>query len=215
MYSALYQYLLQHKNLPVPGIGTFLLERKPALSDFANRKIHPPTYTIALNETVSPVHSSFYNWIGALINVPARDAVLRFNDFVYDVKKQIGEGDEISWNGVGTLSKGLGGGVKFIPQATEWVLEQPVTAEKVIREKAEHMVRVGEDEKTSEEMTEFFNKPTVAKSYWWVWAAAIALLALLYTGWHFSEHGVAISSTANGKKLVPLETQSATYQSIP
>ncbi len=199
----------------MPGIGTFLLERKPAQSDFANRKSHPPTYTIALNETVSPVHSSFYNWIGALINVPARDAVLRFNDFVYDVKKQTGDGDEISWNGVGTLSKGLGGGDKFIPQATEWVLEQPVTAEKVIREKAEHMVRVGEDEKTSEEMTEFLNKPATTKSYWWVWAAAIALVALLYTGWHFSENGVAISSTANGKKLVPLETQPATYQSNP
>ena len=35
MYTTLYQYLISHNELPVPGIGTFLLQRKPAINHFS------------------------------------------------------------------------------------------------------------------------------------------------------------------------------------
>jgi hypothetical protein len=205
MYAELYQYLLQHKKLPVPGIGTFLLNRQPAVSDFPNRQIHAPSYSISLSSDVLPVSTQLYSWLGAVAGTTSRDAVVRFNDFSFDLKNKINDGDEIDWTGVGTLSKGLAGDVKFIPH-TPSVIEEPVTAEKVIREKAEHMVRVGEEQKTSEEMTALLTKEESSKSYWWVWAAAIALLALLFIGWHFSEHGLDVDAVGNGAKLIPLET---------
>lgn len=202
MYAELYQYLLQHKKLSVPGIGTFLLNRQPAVSDFPNRQIHAPSYSISLSSDVQPVSTQLYNWLGAVAGTTSRDAVVRFNDFSFDLKNKINDGDEIDWTGVGTLSKGLAGDVKFIPH-TPSVTEEPVTAEKVIREKAEHMVRVGEEQKTSEEMTALLTKEESSKSYWWVWAAAIALLALLFIGWHFSEHGLDVDAVGNGAKFIP------------
>jgi hypothetical protein len=204
MYAELYQYLLQHKKLTVPGIGTFLLNRQPAFSDFPNRLIHPPAYSISLSEEAAPVSSQFYNWLGALSGTSARDAVVRFNDFSFDLKKKISEGDEINWHGIGAIRKGLADGIKFMPYNPS-VIEAPVTAEKVIRQKAEHMVRVGEEEKTSEEMTALLNKEETKKNYWWVWAAAIALLSLLFIGLHFSKHGLDVDAVGNGVKLVPLE----------
>jgi hypothetical protein len=42
MYAELYQYLLLHNKLPVPGIGTFLLEKSAAQGDFANKRINAP-----------------------------------------------------------------------------------------------------------------------------------------------------------------------------
>ncbi len=214
MYAELYQYLIQYKQLPVPGIGTFLLERKPAALDFASKKIYPPSYTLALNPGSYLPGQRFFSWLANALGISNREAIFRFNDFAFDLKKQISEGSVINWKGVGTLNKGLDGNVKLTAAVTELVVEEPVTAEKIIREKAEHMVRVGEDQKTSVEMTEMLSQKEEKRSSWWVYALAVALLAIMFIGWYFSEHGIDISSTANGQQLVPQEA-GATYQILP
>ncbi len=130
------------------------------------------------------------------------------------MKKQISEGAVINWNGVGTLNKGFAGDIKFTPVTTSMVFEGPIAAEKVIREKSEHMIRVGEDEKTSAEMTEMLSQKEEKKSYWWAYALAVALMAIVFIGWYLSENGVDISSTANTGKLAPLEA-GTTHQVLP
>ncbi len=213
MYTALYQYLLQHKELPVPGIGTFLLERTSAVIDFPNKKIYPPVYAVALKQGSQLPQKGFFYWLAQAFNITDREAVFRFNDFAFDMKKQLVAGDVITWNRVGTLSRGLAGDVKLSP-VTDTLEEKPITAEKVIRERAEHMVRVGEDQKTSAEMVEMLNQPEQKKSYWWAFALAAVLLAIVFIGWYFSEHGVEVSSAANGKRLNP-ELPGATYRMLP
>lgn len=214
MYSELFQYLLQHKELPVPGIGTFLLERRSAVVDFPNKLIHPPSYAVAMQYGGHLPGKSFFSWLAHSLNISDREAIFRFNDFAFDMKKQIVEGDVVNWNRVGTLSKGLGGDVKFVPAEAALVLEKPVTAEKVIREKAEHMVRVGEDQKTSAEMVEMLSQPEEKKSYWWAYALAIGLVAIMFLGWYFSEHGVDMSSAANGTKAATAEA-TPSYKILP
>ena len=214
MYDKLYQYLLQHKELPVPGIGTFLLERKPAEGDFPNKQIKAPSYSIALQAASHIPGKGFFNWLAGALGITDREAIFRFNDFAFDMRKQISDGAVINWNGVGTLNKGLGGDVKFVSSVTGLIFERPVTAEKVIRERAEHIIRVGEDEKTSVEMTEMLNNKVETKSYWWAYALVVGLLATVFIGWYLSENGMAVSSIANGQKLVPLETPAATYRII-
>ncbi|MEP6700875.1 MAG: hypothetical protein ABJA85_06150 [Bacteroidota bacterium] len=213
MYQELYHYLIEYKQLPVPGIGTFLLEKTPAGIDFPNKKINPPEYAVALDPLTTPPTKNFFTWLGDALHISDQEAVVRFNDFSSAMKKQVVAGDIIDWDGVGIISNGLAGGVKFIPGAV-LLLEKPIVAEKVLREKAGHMVRVGEDQKTSEEMTEMLNKPEEKKSYWWVSALAIILLAVMFIGWYISEHGIDISSTGNEMKSIPLEA-TATYQLIP
>jgi hypothetical protein len=213
MYAELYQYLIQHKELPVPGIGTFLLERRPASVDFPNKLIDPPSYAISLQPGSYVPGKRFFNWLAVSLGVTDREAIFRFNDFAFDMKKQISDGASIDWEGVGVLNKGLGGDVKFSPVDT-LVFEKPVPAEKVIRQKAEHMVRVGEDEKTAEEMTEMLSRKEEKRRSWWPWSLAIILLAIIFISWYLSRHGVNFSSTANSAKLVPTESP-ASYRSIP
>ena len=204
MYAELYQYLILHNQLPVPGIGTFLLERKPAQSDFLNKQINPPLYSISLQPHTGAASKNFFAWLGNALGITERDAVIRFNDFVFDMKRQISSGASIEWNGIGTLSKGLAEEIRFTDPAMLTV-EPPVKAEKVIREKAEHIIRVGEEEKTSTEMTALLNKEAVRKSYWWVYALAITVFTLMFIGWYLSENGVDISSSSNTQKLAPME----------
>jgi len=156
----------------------------------------------------------FFSWLAHALDITDREASFRFNDFAFEMKKQVSEGMDINWNAVGSIKKGQGADVKFTPFASAVILEKSIIAEKVIREKPEHMVRVGEDQKTSVEMTEMLSHKEKKKEFWWAFALAVALLATMFIGWYFSQHGVDISATANGKKLVPKES-GATYQTLP
>lgn len=213
MYTELFQYLLFHKELSVPGIGTFFLERKPAANDFFNKRINPPAYIFALQPTSNLPPKKFFNWLSVALHISYQDAVLQFDNFAVNIKQQISKGGIIDWKGVGVLSKGLAGEIKFKPEK-EMILEKPVTAEKIIRLNAEHMVRVGEDNKTSAEMVELLNQTQEKKSFWWAYALSLALLCIIFIGWYVAGHGSGVSATANIKGIVPQESV-PTYKSLP
>jgi hypothetical protein len=213
MYEELYRYFIQQKRLVVPGVGMFLLERKPAETDFVNKQINPPSYSVTLQASGDSPSFNFFKWLANALHISDHDAIIRFNDFVFDLKKQINDGSTIEWHGMGKFDKGLSGELKFAPEIKS-AIELPVAAEKVIREKAEHMVRVGEDQKTSVEMTAMLSKPEVKKSLWWVMALVLGVLTLLFIGWYFYEDGVDVSSTANNLKLVPMKAP-VPYQTFP
>ena len=90
------------------------------------------------------------------LNITEWDAIKSVNDFSFDLKKKISEDGEVSWENVGMIRRNNNGDLKLDPQNISLQSEQPVTAEKVIRVKAEHTVLVGEKEKTSVEMEEYF-----------------------------------------------------------
>jgi len=203
MYAELYRFLILHKELPIPNIGTFSLIRQPARGDFPNRIIDPPGYTFSFQPDVNSSSKKFFGWLSDALLISDRDAIVRFNDFTYELKRKITNGETIDWKGVGTLSKDLAGEIKFIPITKDLIFEQPVKAEKLIREKAEHMVRVGEEEKTSAEMEILLTKPGEKRSTWWAYAIAIGLLLIMFLGWYFSDHGLNVSATGNEQKLVP------------
>lgn len=205
MYTELYQYLISNKQLAIPGIGTFLLEKKPAESDFSNKRINPPVFSINLQLPAKIPTEKFYKSLSAALGISEPDAINVFNDFAQGIKKSIDSGEIIDWNGVGVLSKGLAGEIKFKSAVNNLDYEKPVTAEKVIREKAEHMVRVGEDQKTSSEMTELLSHTEEKKSSWWVYALAAVLLSIIFISWHFSTHGIDVAATANSKAMTPGE----------
>ena len=213
MYAELYRYLILHKELPVPGIGTFLLNRDAAVADFPNRRINPPLYHVGLSTKETTPSTNFFKWLSHELSISVHDAVMQFNDFVFDLKNKLAEGSTINWNAVGVLQKGLGGETKFVP-AEKWSVEAAVVAEKVIRSKSEHMVRVGEDERTSDEMTAILTKTESKKSYWWALPLVIGLLSVMFLGWYFSENGVAAAATANNKQLTP-EISPETYKLLP
>ena len=86
MFEQLHEYLILYKQLQVPGIGTFVVERKSAETDFPDKTIHAPVYTIALRAENSTSSKKFFTWLAATLNISDRDAIVRFNDFVFELK---------------------------------------------------------------------------------------------------------------------------------
>lgn len=211
MYGELYQYLVFHKKLNLPGIGTFQLERKPAEFDHAARMVHPSSYSIVLHHgNVSP-SAKFFNWLAIALNRTEEDTVNYFNAFVIKVKDEVLAGNKLNWANVGTLSKGLTGEIRFESAIKSFTTDLPVPAIKILREQAEHMVRVGEEEKTSVQMKELLNPGREQKPAWWIAAMVLALIILLFCGIYFSQQGMKTSSVGNQQKI-DAARQTSTYQ---
>src|ERR1044071_2341984 len=143
MYSDLYEYLVLNKRLSVPGIGTFLLERKPAVTDLTHRQINSPAYTISLDHSNETPAKKLFYWLADKLNIHYHEAIVRFNGFAYDLKNQVSSGNKISWDNIGTLSKGMSGEIRFEPALKDHRFDSPVSAARIIREKAVHNIRVG------------------------------------------------------------------------
>lgn len=214
MYGELYQYLILHKQLNIPGIGTFLVERKPADIDFVNKIANPPAYTIALHHGNTTPSKSVFSWLASVLNISERDALTQFNDFALDIKDKVIAGDKLQWNGVGTLSKGMAGEIRFEASLKDMKAGTPVSAIKVIREHAEHSIRVGEQEKTSSEMIEMLAPAEEKKTYWWGIALIAGLLAFIFIALYFSSKGLNTSSAGNQQKLEP-QKETPTHKLAP
>jgi hypothetical protein len=214
MYGELYQYLILHKQLNIPGIGTFLVERKPADIDFVNKIVNPPVYTIALHHGNTTPSKNVFSWLASTLNISEPDALTRFNDFALDIRDKIIAGDKLQWNGIGILSKGMAGEIRFEASLKDMKAGTPVPAIKVIREHAEHSVRVGEQEKTSSEMIEMLAPSEERKTHWWGIALIAGLLAFIFIALYFSSKGVNTSSAGNQQKLVP-QKETPTHKLAP
>ena len=206
MYGELYQYLVLRRQLHLPGIGTFSVERKPASLDFTDKLAYPPAFTIVLQPGTTTPSRNFFHWLGASLGVSDRDAVIRFNDFLFELKKQLSAGHTLQWPGVGAISKGSAGDAQLEAQHKDWSPESPVPAVMVLRQNAEHTLLVGEQEKSSADMQALVAEEelvTAKKTRWWIAALTVGILSAAFVTYYFATHGFRPSSAASHQKLVP------------
>jgi hypothetical protein len=214
MYGELYQYLILHKQLAVPGIGTFLVEKNSAEVLFTEKAVKPPYYSISLQHGLQTPSLKLFQWLAAVFNIGENDAENRFNHFAANLKGQVEAGNKTTWPGVGVISKGLAGEIRFESAMKNKTVGQPVKAEKVLRQQAEHSVRVGEQEKTAAEMIELLNPAIPKKTYWWMAALIITGLSIFYTAYYFYTHGFTATAAGN-QQPVEVQKSASTYKLLP
>ena len=197
MQDSLYEFLLLNKKLSLPGIGTISLCQSSAQHDFSNKQFVAPASFFSIDPGNDKPSKKLFDWLSSSLGITEWEAIKSVNDFSFDLKKKLSEFGEVSWEKVGVIRRNNNGDLKLDPQNISLQSEPPVAAEKVIRVKAEHTVLVGEQEKTSVEMEEYFSGNPAKKNYTWLIAAILMALALIFIGWHFSEKGFSSSSAGN------------------
>lgn len=209
MYDELYQLFILQKELNVPGIGNFVLNRKPAEANFLEKLIHPPGYSISLVKESGTSSPFFLKNLASLLNIPEGEAADRFNSFVIDLKSKMTEGKEMTWSGIGTLSMNSRGSIKFLPFPLQDT-DDTVRAEKVIREHSEHTVLVGERERSSVEMTKLLSQANRKKIKWWITAVIAGLILAIFIFLQFSKNNWNISAASNSQVITP-EQEASSY----
>ena len=197
MQDSLYEFLLLNKKLSLPGIGTISLCQSSAQHDFSNKQFVAPASFFSIDPGNDKPSKKLFDWLSSSQNITEWEAIKSVNDFSFDLKKKLSEFGEVSWEKVGMFRRNSNGDLKLDPQNILLQSEPPVTAEKVIRIKSEHTVLVGEKEKSSIEMEEYFAESPAKKNYTWLIAVILTVLAVMFIGWYFSEKGFSTSAAGN------------------
>ncbi|HET9744846.1 MAG TPA: hypothetical protein VFP97_03975, partial [Chitinophagaceae bacterium] len=181
----------------LPGIGTIGLFQNPALHDFADKKFIPPFYFFEIEPGNDTPSKQLFDWLCASTGISEWEAIEQVNDFSLALNKKLAEEGEVKWDKVGVLRRDKNGDIKLVSRPVSWLSEQPVTAEKVLRHKAEHTVLVGEQERSSVQMEKYFAEASPKKNYAWIVAVILTVLATMFIGWYFSQKGFSPTSAGN------------------
>ncbi|MEP6846253.1 MAG: hypothetical protein ABI861_09630 [Panacibacter sp.] len=180
MNQYLAKYFALYKKMVLPGIGYFNTTTQPAHLEFVEKTLHAPSYSITFRQDETADDTGFISFLIKETGLDQYEAASSFSQFIAQLKEKLQSGTALQLPGLGVLTNN-----DSIYSFTAESLEQffpGITAEKVIRQNAQHAVRVGEDEKNSTEMHALLNREIV-KDRWWIGATVLAVIgvaAILY-----------------------------------
>ncbi len=203
MVTALNSYLVQHKSLSIPGLGTIYVERKPAQTDFVNRQIIPASYHYRFDRYFDAPDKDFFTYLAAQKEIADYEAIRWYNEWAYELRNKIRTQQEVKWDNVGTLRTDVSGEIVFEAQPNLVGFLDPVPAERVIRSDAQHTMLVGDKELTNKAMTDYLNEETVyvEKESWWIYALILATVAVVVIFFHFFQRGIRSGSMNNQQTI--------------
>ncbi|QEC69971.1 hypothetical protein FRZ67_22715 [Panacibacter ginsenosidivorans] len=180
MTQYLAKYFALHRKLVLPGIGFFNTSTQPAQLEFVEKTLHAPVHTINFWQDENVADNNFISFLIKETGLNHYETINKFSQFITGLKEKLQSGVALKIPGLGILTNNENG-YSFNPENLQQYFPG-ITAERVIRQNAQHSVRVGEDEKTSVEMHEMLNKEVV-KDRWWIGAIVLAVVgvaAILY-----------------------------------
>ena len=194
MIDILNGYLIQNKSISIPGLGTIYLERLPAMNDFTNRQIQPPSYRFRFDKYFDAPDKDFFTFLATHKNIPEYEAIKQYNEFAYDLRNRIRREQKFTWPDIGILSKEMSGEIHFESSSLNTFLP-PVKATRVIRQDVQHPILVGDQEMTTQDMSEMLSEETyVEKESWWTYALIFFAIALCLLFFHFFRYGWGLVS---------------------
>ena len=113
MTETLVSYLLQHKSISIPGLGSMYIERIPAQTDFVNKRILPPDYHFRFDKYFDAPDKDFFTYLAQQHNIADYEAIKWYNEWAYELRNKIRDGQVIQWDGIGSLKKDASGEVIF------------------------------------------------------------------------------------------------------
>ena len=208
----LLEYLQLQQPLSLNELGTLQLKRNPAQFMVAEREVNGPVYIF--DYSLEPCASSnAIDWLVAKEKISLDDAEKKLSEFLSLLKKQLNTVGKFEWKGVGSFTK-TDDKITFAYEELSQLKTASVSAQKIIREAAEHIVLVGETEKTSTEMTALLSTKEKTKSVAVLVAYSILVLSIAYLGWTYYQHANTLAGFSN-QTLVPSTENASSYHILP
>lgn len=221
MFHILHQYLIQHKSLSLPGLGTLELQNIPAISNFSAHLVEPPMQKIIFDDMHDAPDKNLFQFVAARLDIEEWEAIKQVNDFSYEIKNQLKQKGEVEWDRVGVLLTEPGGSIILNAKTITYDFMEPVPALRIIRTGASHTILRGDTEvneiflRQQAEFDEIFpeHNTTGSNRNWWVWAAVIAIIATSLLFLHLYNSEFSLNSIHNTQKGIVREAP-VTYHQI-
>jgi len=175
MDQHLYKYLVLHKALYIPQLGSFTIENVPARYDDITGLLHSPRPVTRFTEGDSPVSQKpLIDFLANEMNVDDDTASKELAHFAKRSHEQLSEEGSFTWKDVGTITKETNGSASFKATHDLSELMPPLKqGEELI------LVLKGAGDADLEEAVD----PDAPKDQWWYYALILLILgagALLF-----------------------------------
>lgn len=180
MYPIIHKYLLQHKNVSVPGVGIFTIENKPAFFNEQRSSLLPQQTQISYKAETALADRVFYDFLAKELRIDAVEAIKNFHEFTYQLKQDISHADAAILPGIGILTKQPDGSFVF---EQENVLEDYYAAQPLLQ-----ITAIDDVSQTSTANNSFIgesdllavpdDEETIKKDYWWIYAIVLAFVGI-------------------------------------
>ncbi len=222
MNNVLVSYLLQHRSISIPGLGSMYIERIPAQTDFVNRRILPPDYHFRFDKYFDAPDKDFFTYLAKQQNIADYEAIKWYNEWAYELRSKLREGMEVQWDGIGTLKKDISGEIVFESAGRIPSLQEHTPANRVIHTHTQHTMLVGDQEVTrkisstdlvetsasnnnvisgDEQAPELYEEQPPKKKGWWIFAIVLAALALTVIFLRMYRDGLVTSAAGNQQPI--------------
>jgi hypothetical protein len=203
MFDILNSYLFLNKSISIPGLGTIYLETLPSSIDISTKNILPPLYYFRFDKYFDSPDKAFFSYLATHKKMAEYEALKWYTEFAYQLREKINQEKKVKWEAVGELIKDYEGNIAFETSLGTPFFLQPVPARQVIRQDAQHVLLVGDRERTNVEMSEWLHQEPAHKKErtWWLFTLIVILIAIGILLYHFSSNGWSINSFGNQQKL--------------
>jgi hypothetical protein len=183
MEELIEQYLFQYKQCPLPLIGALIIKEGNAVAWHGDNKLSAPVPQIELIHTETPA-DHFIGFIAAREKISIGEASLTLRKYCLELQG-LSEYKEMKLEHAGRFYVDHSGTLFFKQEMLPKEFLPTVSIQRIARSKsASHTIRVGDNETTSEYMTEYYSEKGKTKNEKW-WIAALLLTAIAVAGLYF------------------------------
>jgi hypothetical protein len=173
MLNVLYKYLILNGNVGIPGVGSFTT--KKITSQSTGSSFAAPKDIISFESGTALTDKNFYHFLALEKGISDVDAVRKFQDFAYQLRKDLQSNLTIEFSGIGVLKKNNHGEVVLDSTVSTDKYFPVITPVKVSPNTAIEKQTVIQDDKS---VIESEDEEIVKQDRWWMWATVLALLAI-------------------------------------
>jgi hypothetical protein len=109
------ELLFDYDCVTIPGLGGFIMQSQPASINRGKNRILPPSRFPSFNSLLNHDDGLLVSKIARAGNISYREAGAIVSGFSEDCKKKVTKGEKIDLEGIGELSSGPDGGLRFTP----------------------------------------------------------------------------------------------------
>lgn len=178
MYPLIYKYLLLNKQVSIPGVGNFEIQRTSAKLDFLHNTIKAPQEEVVFKNETALADKNFFKFLALEMNVDEIDSIKQFHEYAHHLKSEINNSSVVELPQLGVIRKDNMGKLQFenVLSLKNYFVDTHVThldkkeVEKVVINESKTVIDSEEED--------MYIEGTPKKDLWWVWAILLGLIGL-------------------------------------
>jgi len=192
MVQLLYKYLIINKEVALPGVGIFYINRQPARHDYANQVFTSPALNINFNASTAIPDKKFYEFMSKEKGMDEAEAVRNLYAFANRLNQEVKADKTVELPGMGILKKSATGQLSFQPANVLNTYFPPTVAGISLTERANGNDTVAiplSTEIETENVSEVVLTEAKGNRYWWIYAIILTLIGVAAIAYYYYLNG--------------------------